>query len=536
MMTHDRRMLLWNFLLLLTGCMEVDTQTECDPNARAGDTCTGEWICPATTLAASTGTYRLETRCEESLVRERTWIEPPIVSEPFSSCDPEAPIGAACTGEWSCPESVVEASTGTEHTQLGCRDERVVSERWIVPHEHEVDAGVQPTDGGPASPCTVVESEIVESSSDSCGRPSIVVDGDRMRVGFHYFPYRGVLATRANGVWSTDETAFGTDVGRVELAGDGALVYRNTGTVEIWDLHESPRLAQTLEGIHTAAQSRAIGVAGETFHVATTHTHIVDGSYQWSVHHASGAMGALSTRELLVSRGVRTYDLDLDELAHVSLLFEDEITNTLMIARGAATETVPLPADVEPYPYEAGPVMASYADGSTYLLLRRGIGNWGPLGRRYEQLVGVRSPSGSWELRSIAIDDPDPCAAITPVEGATCTIDRTTYGPEAAIVKGPSGPIVVLVQHRTRGELRYSCLEPAAGCVACRWWGEPERSHVLAISSNLSETPRPLAGGLLESAARFSAITAGGDVHVALADHDVAGDCSIRHVRIACGE
>jgi hypothetical protein len=477
-----RRMQKLSFLffgLLLIACTEA--HGTCDPNARAGDACDGAWTCPATSIEGSTGTHFTEARCEAGVVVERTWSEPVFVSDPIDGGPPGEDAGSH---------------------ELGCR---------------------------------VLEEEVVSPEGEYCSRPGIAVDGERVRIAWSEL-YRGVLATREGGTWARDSISFGDRVRRVDLAGEGALVERVDGIVELWDVSTSPHLARTLDGVHTAAQARALAWAGGELHALTVHTHQnAQGLYEWSVHHASGSLlDALEVRDLAVGAAVRAYDVSVDARERVSVLYQDGgIGAPVIFQRDGASETIPLPAGVEPHPYShVSPALATYEDGRAYALVRRALPA-GPLGARYEQLLATRSAADGWELASIAEDEADPCTSVALEEGASCTIDRTTYGPEASIVAGPRGPVVLIATLRTRGERTYSCNDPV-GCVPCGWRGELSQEHGLAIAE-VGGSLVPLEGVGVRTSPSFVAAGDGGDVHVAIADYEGEG-CRVRHVRITCAE
>lgn len=321
---------------------------------------------------------------------------------------------------------------------------------------------------------------------------------------------------------------------RIEPAADVVLVARHGGDVELWDVASAPRLARTLEGVHTPAQARALGSAGDVLHTLTVHTHRTpEGLYDWSVHHESGDLDGMAVREL-ASGAVRAYDVSVDAAGRTSILYQNGgIGGPVFLARdGSPVETIPLPSGVEPYAYDdVAPAFATYSDGAAYVLVRRGLPS-GPLGQRFEQLVAARSPSGSWEILPIAEDDPDPCASIAVEEGATCAVDRTTYGPEAAIVAGPLGPAIVLMAHRTVGSQTYSCIAQP-GCIPCRWSGALTTTHQLMVLTDREGELAPLEGIDLHDGASIVASAAGTDVHLAVTDHESSA-CRVRYVRIAC--
>lgn len=503
--------------LLLSGCVErvEPAPAECDPSASAGSSCSGEWACPATSIEGSTGTHYTELRCIDGVVHERTWTETPepIPPAPIASCDPSAPAGASCEGGWECPVESMDGSTGIHHTQIRCEGDRVVRDFWIEPFETQEIA------------CAVALDELVGGSTEGCGRPGLSVDGDRVRIAWSDVgPYAGVLAERTADGWTLDDT-FGSNVRRIDLGGDVAMVERNGGTIELWELGDAPRLARTLEGVHVGAQARALGV-GSVLHLLTTHTRTrPDNTYEWVIEHASGSIDALEVEELVVGTG-RAYDVSLDEVGTASVLYQRGGIGDPVFLDG---QQIPLPEGAEPHPYDdVAPVMLTRYDGSAYVLARRNV-SAGPLGWRTEQLLMLRE-GGGWSAMTIATDGEDPCAAVAPTEGAYCSYDRTTYGPEASIVEGPNGPLVVLATHRTIGERTYTCEVDPMRCVPCRWEANDTTTHGLAVF-DLSSGLVPVAVSF-DAAPGFIATATGRDVHLAIADYD--GDCTVRYVRLSC--
>jgi hypothetical protein len=170
-----------NRLLLLLAlpfgaCTESHAAGECDPDARAGDGCVGDWVCPETSLDGSTGTHFTQTRCEDGTVHELTWSEPPVpptpTPEPIRECDLEARLGAPCEGAWECPEQTIGTSTGTRHDQTRCEEGRVVRDTWFepiaFPDAGMPDAGAIDADAGADDAGAVLHTGTITCGVETC--------------------------------------------------------------------------------------------------------------------------------------------------------------------------------------------------------------------------------------------------------------------------------------------------------------------------------------------------------------------------------
>lgn len=471
-------------------------------------------------------------------------------------CDDTHPPGAPCEGTWTCSPTSIEGSTGTHFSERSCAEGVVRERTWTEPFAPGpeppaiADAGLEPPgvedagpepgidDAGPGA-CRVAGDEIVATEPTGCSRPGLAVDGDEVRIAWSAFLYRGRLARRVGGVWGEPEDAFGADVRRVDLDGPGAVVERNGGAVELWDVSEGePRAIAPLEGIHTAARGRSLAVSDVgVHHVLSVHTHEDDG-FTWSVHHTSGGAGAVRTDELADERSVAAYGLELDGAGAPSMLYS--VGADLFHRRSGVAERVPLSDGVSVHAYDVSvPRFATLPRGVTHVLGRRASdAGWGPSGAAYETLLLSRAADGEWTTTVIARDEPDGCPD-TPSVGAVCPVDRTWFGPSAALVRTARGARVLLASHHTRGELVFRCDDEGLRDIPCFWDGELETDTGLrtGLVHDGAVELEDVVGSATGSDPRMAVVPVGGDVHVAVTETLTGVDgpsCRVRHVRLAC--